>query len=259
MRLDTFDACKLSSAELARFQLILTNAFKDPIHDQNISAITNIASTNSLLYRQYFHAVYDVNNELVGGAFSSPRLLNIGGIHFHSLSVGPVAIFSELQGCGYGKNLIRYIHTYALANGFSMVYLQGIDHFYTKLGYVPMMLKSKIHYTLQAPCITSRELSIREMLNSDIDSVSTIFAKHSLSTTFSSNRNHVIWRWLLESASTSWYFFKPKVVCLNNHIIGYFVSDPCDPMRIREALVESCELVAPFLSAFSIEYEFNKS
>ena len=44
MHLDTFDAYKLSSAELMRFQSLLTNAFKDPIHSQNISAVTTIVS-----------------------------------------------------------------------------------------------------------------------------------------------------------------------------------------------------------------------
>ena len=88
--------------------------------------------------------VASISSQPVAFLFFQSRLVLSSGTELTLLSVGPVATDPNFQRRGIGSQLIGYLNSYAVDSNVDLIILAGIPDYYTKYGFYPFMVKSKI-------------------------------------------------------------------------------------------------------------------
>ena len=154
------------------------------------------------------------------------------------LSVGPVATDPNFQKRGIGSQLIGFLNSYAVDSNVDLIILSGIPDYYTKYGFYPFMIKSKItasrHNLLQAAATTFPEVYTDSFFLGKNYLPPLTYGTEQFSITRSSDD----WDWLLSTHAQSYYF--PSPVFLANELIlkqspqYYSVQHLEDKVLIRE-------------------------
>lgn len=211
--------------------VLLENAFNDKLIAQN----TKTAFFNGYLSKHPNFVIIEKNGKPVAVAVVSTRNIRYFNTIAKAMTVGPFAVKNEMQNRGIGRKLMEGIESLGKKLSVDLLYLVGIKGYYKALGFKTAMQRSKLSIlTNELP--RCRNVSIQNFKKNYTANIKSCFQDLSCLSNYSSVRNVEDWEWLLEYATGSYYFFKPKVV-LNQlgHFVGYFTHDPVEPCRLREA------------------------
>lgn len=206
-----------------------------------------------------FVLLYKEKN-LVGLAIIAQKLVRIFGHKVKTITVGPLAIGASHQNKGYSKYLFSGIDKIATKLNADLIYLQGIDNFYSKYEYFPCLAKSKL------------EIQVKHLLNIDqvtiipftdiyLKQVMDLYEQVAGNNNCTSYRSEQDWLWLTKYATLSYYFFKPYLIVDKDkdNVMGYFCTDPNDKSRLREAIyVMAYNKISLFLSGVK-QYAYQNS
>jgi predicted N-acetyltransferase YhbS len=81
--------------------------------------------------------VAEVDGQVAGHILFTPLEIVNDTTVFKSLTLGPVAVFPEIQHLGIGSELVREGHRVAKNLGFTSCFLVGHPEYYPRFGYVP--------------------------------------------------------------------------------------------------------------------------
>lgn len=175
------------------------------------------------------------SNDLIGFALGRERVVRLHDSTAKSLSVGLVALNAAYRGRGLGTKFIRAILDEAFYVDTDLVYLQGIPHFYSKIGFRNIMPRTKV--VLETSEINEQNsIAVQDVNKENIPHLSHLYEQLALNLNFSSLRSPKDWVWLLENVKGTFLFYSPKVVMLDSHCLGYFTTDPVEHGRVREAV-----------------------
>lgn len=175
-------------------------------------------------------------NMPVAVAIVAIRKIHFFGSIAKAMTIGPFAVAPNMQNQGLGRKLMEGIEVLAKKLSVELLYLVGIKGFYKSLGFKTSMQRSKIllnHSELPTgppSSVQAFDPSFKNDLVKSHKNLSNLF-------NLSAQRSWNDWKWLIEHATTSYYFYKPKVVLdENDNFVGYFTNDPSDPGRLREVV-----------------------
>ena len=86
---------------------------------------------------------------LVGVAIIAKRMIKVLNQKINAITVGPLAIGAPYQRKGYSRPLFLGIEKLAKNLNAELIYLQGLDGFYSKYEYFPYLAKSKIELKIK--------------------------------------------------------------------------------------------------------------
>ncbi len=229
MKLDFVRSNHIDIKDRRKLLHLVRDSFEDPIHGLNLHAFTSQTyepgRENLLLIRD--------NGKPIACALTIKRSVRttVGKASF--LSAGSVAVAKASRGRGLGKRLVRGLVELAQEQHCDGIYLQGISSFYTKLGFHACLSRSETSLELasihRAPEVYSRPLD-----DSDLPSVAALYEHQAQNNILTALRTTDDWDWLVNHATPSYFFHKPRVVIESGGVVGYFCTDPDDPSRIRE-------------------------
>jgi len=75
--------------------------------------------------------------EIIAALVISPHRLRIGASEVLKADIGEVGVLQELQGQGFGTQLMQGCVEYLRENGYQLSRLGGLNRFYARFGYVP--------------------------------------------------------------------------------------------------------------------------
>ena len=210
---------------------LLGEAFDSKQHQLNLSRYFANADASGT------HAYLTVtcNSKLIAFAIIDWRDGLLLGSSERFATCASVCVAPEYRRKGISYVLLEGICRGAQEGGASYLYLQGIDGFYGRFNFYPMLSKSKLMFSVN----TLKELDdvqVVSFINDHIAGASEIYDSLTKYFFCKSYRPYSKWSELLFNARDTWYFFDPKAVFFRNKLIGYFCSDPEDAGRIREAV-----------------------
>lgn len=201
---------------------ILENAFDDTNQSDNFSALGRVENTKS-----YSRFIAKDDKRVVAYLGYAHRTIRCLGQYFTAASIGPVAVSADAQQGGIGSFLMRKALEHIEQTGIKIAYIQGIPDYYQRFGFVKYLDKNKrIISTDRDPKVDISATSVAKDLN-DIDAYRSLFDQYSHAVNFTAKRNIEDWSWLLGAASSSYYFFEPRLIRnAADQAIGYFCDDP---------------------------------
>ena len=199
-----------------------------------------------------------LDNEIVSFAWRMPRNWRIKKINYHGISIGLVTTIKKFRGQGHAARLMSEIEKDAKKHDVDFLYLQGIEQFYAKMGYVGFASKSKIifkrkNFEESSPLV--RKLQLR-----DTNRIKNLFQNYVRSDKGYVRRSGAMWRDLIGPLAQTFLFYNPHVICDSKKtIIGYFCCSPEDKSVIREfACKPSLEAVKKCLTAICHQKQIKK-
>lgn len=215
---------------------LLQSAFDDDRQSYNFEVLGRLS--DSSLYKRF---VVRENNTVIAYLAYSTRSIRYLGINFDSASIGPVAVKHDAQSKGVGRYLMTSIIEHLSASNVELIYIQGIPHYYQKFGFRKYIEKIKrIVPTADTPSF-SGNASIDDSCN-DPTVYKTLFDGYTSTINFAANRGDEEWRWLLNHACDTYYFYQPKVIRNQDGLpLGYFCEDPHIPDSPREIVFKNDE------------------
>jgi len=226
---------------------IVRESFVDPVHLRNLETSLwrrfEPTTKNAVVVRDH--------GRPLAFAFTTTRRVRALAATAQFLSVGSVAVQPESRGKGLGRLLIRGLVELAQVQRCAGLYLQGIPNFYSRLGFYPYMARSEISIASSSFEQPSRTMT-RPMLTSDLETVSSLFERQARNNVLTAIRTLEDWSWLVNHATSSYFFYQPRVITQSDAVVGYFTSDPDNPCRIREFVTSGePEVVLDALSAIA--------
>ena len=205
-----------------------------------------------------FYGIFEGAN-LASFACVSPRLWNIDGNIVHGCSIGVVTTLLEYRNMGYASLLIASIQDYMISkSNIEFVYLQGIHHFYSRLGFSGFAPKRK--FIVDTVNVPHHEATIRSARRDDLPKIVNLFENYSKCFESYVMRDRHVWNDLLGPLKNSFLFFMPRIVEDSfGQPYGYFCTSPDDPRTIREFVPSARDQsVDIMLSVISRTWEFSK-
>ncbi len=199
-----------------------------------------------------------LDKELVSFAWRMPRKWRIKNLNYHGISIGLVTTIKKFRGQGYAARLMSEIEKDAKKHGVDFLYLQGIEQFYAKMGYVGFASKSKI--TFERKKFKGASPVVRKLQVRDTKEIKKLFQEYAQSEKGYVCRSGAVWRDLIGPLAQTFLFYNPHVICDGKKtIIGYFCSSPEDEKVIREfACKPSLEAVEKCLLAICHQKQIKK-
>lgn len=153
--------------------------------------------------------VASISSQPVAFLFFQSRTALSSGTELSLLSVGPVATDPNFQRRGIGSQLIGYLNSYAVESNVDLIILSGIPDYYTKYGFYPFMVKSKItisHHNLSKVVSTALpEVCIDKKILCKAGLSQITYGTEK----FGITRSRDDWDWLLITHPDSYYFPNP--------------------------------------------------
>jgi len=155
-----------------------------------------------------------VENKLGGFLLAKTQEIFISSNYLLSMSIGFVAVSKQHQNNGFASEMLNEASKLAAELGVKCIYLQGINGFYEKFGYVPQLAKSKIVFQNLSKYSKRAENKIRfeNATFSDVETISNIYSEYSNNITCAAKRTEESWSWLLNTAKNTMFFDNPTVV-----------------------------------------------
>jgi len=187
-------------------------------------------------------ALYE-NNELRSFAMIMERTWKVKQAELTAFSIGLVTTLLEYRSMGFASRLINELSEYCRdCRGASFIYLQGINGFYTQLGFSGFAHKSK--YIFELGALRERKAKAKKAGMEDLSTVSNIYKQYARLLEAHSERDILLWRDLLGSLNKTFLFYEPLLVYdQDDKVCGYFCTSPESGHTIREfvpALGEDC-------------------
>jgi len=188
--------------------------------------------------------------KIYGVAFAKQTTITCRGAELSALTVGAVAVARSQQGRGIGKTILAGLDALAKALSIDVIYLQGIPNFYEKFGYIPFLPRTKIQIASKSIRKSSLKINIRTATHADKQELAQIYESMTTDVQGAAKRTEADWGWLLGPASRSKYFYSPKIVEVENEVVGYFCQDRKTLTRVREiGYKQSHEAISSVLAA----------
>jgi len=195
---------------------------------------------------------------LVGVAIIAQRLIKIFAQKINAITVGPLAIGAHHQKKGYSKYLFSGLDKIAIKLNADLIYLQGLDGFYSKYEFFPCLAKSKIEIHVK-DLINVDQVIIKPFTDNYLKEVKNLYKQIAKNNNCTSYRNENNWLWLTKYAKQSYYHYRPFLIIDKNDVVGYFCSDPDDKSRLREVIyTTNYDKIASFLFGIK-QYAFKNN
>lgn len=179
-----------------------------------------------------------LDGQIVSVAVYSERKVSFNGQFLNALTIGPVATLPKFWGNGYSSAVMNAIESDAKSLNMDIIFIQGIDDYYSRFGYFPYLAKSKIEF-IKFPNVFNRNASVEALSLKDLHRIMEFYNSQTLNINLRANRDKKLWAWLLSHGSKTYYFFQPKKILYKGKIIGYFTIDPSNSSNIRECILKN--------------------
>lgn len=201
---------------------ILDRAFDDTNQSDNFSVLGRIEDS-----KNYSRFVVKDDNKLIAYLGYAHRTIRYLGEFFTAASIGPVVVSASAQKNGIGSFLMREALKHIERSGIEIAYIQGIPDYYQRFGFTKYLDKSKRVISTDADIeVDVSTISIVKD-TTNIDAYRQLYDQYSRSVNSAAKRNQEDWSWLLGPASTTYYFFEPRLIKdVTGQAIGYFCDDP---------------------------------
>jgi predicted N-acetyltransferase YhbS len=209
---------------------LLDLAFSDQVYSNN----TRFGFFNNNEVSRSDYVIVRYLEKVVGVAIVGWRIINFLGGTISAATVGPIAVHPNFQRQGLGRRLLQGVEEISRQEGAQVLYLQGIDGFYSRFGFYPCLAKAKLIIDT-SKINTELDVSLEIPTSSQLDDLSNIYNDTASHVSCSAYRDRETWKWLITDASRTWYFPKPTLVYFKGRPVAYFCSDSIQPGRIREA------------------------
>ena len=133
--------------------------------------------------------------EIIGIAIIAQRLIKIFDQKINAVTVGPLAIGAHHQKKGYSKYLFSGLDKIAIKLNADLIYLQGIDNFYSKYEFFPCLAKSKIEIQVK-DLINVDQVIIKPFADNYLKEIKNLYKQISKNNYCTSYRNEDNWLWL---------------------------------------------------------------
>lgn len=192
-----------------------------------------------------FFGIFD-DSELLSFCCTTPRLWNFYGCIVTGYSIGLVTTLPAYRKRGYASRLINSLNEFVADHrGASFTYLQGIDSFYTQLGYVGFAPKRK--YTIDFSHLPNSSVAVRLAADKDVALLKSLYDDYSRSLGSYTIRDDFLWSNLVGQLSSTFLFYSPRIVeDPSGKPFGYFCTSPDCPTTLREFV--------PSLRRHSVDY-----
>jgi N-acetylglutamate synthase-like GNAT family acetyltransferase len=248
---------KLTIQQKNKICFLLENCFKDPQHLINIKKyfFRNEEGSHKFI-------ILENKNEIIGFTIMDTRCSQLLGESIKIATLGSVCILDKYRGQGLSYKLMNYIDEEAKRNKIDLIYLQGIDNFYYKFDYYQIMSKSKIIINCKnEKYINNNQVIIEDINIKDIPNLNILYDKFNNLLSINTKREEKFWLELIEYATETWYFYKPKKITINGKIVAYFTTDPSDEKRIREFVYsnekDNLLIILKYMSNYFLKQKYN--
>ena len=160
--------------------------------------------------------------------------VNFWGTLINAGTIGFVSVKKNRQKEGFGASILAASENFAATKSCFILYLQGINDYYSRFGYIPQFGKSKMTFQT-AHELQDDSIVLRNAQPNDLADLADLYHENSADTNCAVARTKEDWNWLLQSAKNTMFFDNPTIAFIGGKPIGYFCWDRYEPSRIREA------------------------